>query len=119
MIPEIDNEILNSNHYYYHPLQPQCMIYEIEKKSRKYLYRDFYRNYIILLRDFKREIKLMKKMQQINELIVYKKDKCAVCTDDKEKFIKSPCCKNSYGCYECMIKYRHCLICNKLIKPLS
>ena len=61
---------------------------------------------------------MIKIKKELDKLIIYKKDKCIICTEECNKFIKSPCCNNSYGCYDCMLKYKKCLICHKKIDIL-
>ena len=38
-----------------------------------------------------------------------------ICCSKRDFFIESPCCHNSYGCYNCMMKYKRCFICRKYV----
>ena len=112
------SEIASSFTITYHEISPLCLLYQFEIKHRKHLYTYFCREYFSILQEFKNKKYIIEKKNNFDKIIIYKKDKCIICLEECTKFIKSPCCNNSYGCYKCMLKYKMCLICHKKIDAL-
>ena len=101
----------------FHDISIFCLLSDFEHKLRVKLYNIFYYEYLEIKDQFTDEINIIKKYEKIyKKLTIYKDDTtCIICTNQCNKFIKSPCCNNSYGCVDCMRIFKKCLICNKEI----